>query len=143
MNTKKYYTSRCILKADNEFLLVVHNNYEGINTGIWGLPGGRIDKGEDPVETARREIHEELEVNLNELYDVGDWSYNGHQHKIFGTIFDGDIGQVDEYEILEIGWFTLDDIRGLESQDRLHGGFELASVERFVILLEELFPGKE
>ena len=140
MSTKKYHTSRCILKADEEFLLVVHNNAQGINRGIWGLPGGRIDWGEKPVQAARREIYEELEVDVDELHEVGDWSYKGYQHKIYGTEFDGKIGSVDYNEILEVDWFTIEGIRTLASKDKLHAGFELASVERFMVILNELSP---
>ena len=140
MSTKKYHTSRCILKADDEFLLVVHNNAQGINRGIWGLPGGRIDWGEKPVQAARREIYEELEVDVDELHEVGDWAYKGYQHKIYGTEFDGKIGSVDYNEILEVDWFTIEGIRTLASRDKLHAGFELASVERFMVILNELSP---
>tara|TARA_R110000787_G_scaffold38998_21_gene97938 strand:- start:21306 stop:21764 length:459 start_codon:yes stop_codon:yes gene_type:complete len=140
MKFTKYHTSRCILKADNTFLLVVHNNFRGVNNGIWGLPGGRIDPGENPLQTVRREIYEELDTGLDELHEVGDWSYKGSLHKIFGTVFKGEIGRVDHSEILATDWFTLDDIRGLAEEDRLHAGFELKSIERFTGLLDELGP---
>ncbi len=135
MSAKKYRTSRCILKANDEFLLVVHNNYHGTNDGIWGLPGGRIDWGEQPIQTARREIYEELDTDLGELHDVGEWSYKGYQHKVFGTVFDGKIGRIDDNEILEVDWFTLDGVRALSAKDSLHTGFELDSIEQFLTLL--------
>lgn len=135
MSNSKYRTSRCILKSRNEFLLVVHNNAQGINRGIWGLPGGRIDWGEKPIQAARREIYEELDTDLDELHDVGTWPYKGYQHKIYGTVFNGRIGRVDYSEILEVDWFTVDDIRDLAARDKLHAGFELASIEQFLVLL--------
>ena len=140
MSTNKYRTSRCILKSSDEFLLVVHNNAQGVNRGIWGLPGGRIDWGEKPAQAARREIYEELETDVDELHEVGDWAYKGYQHKIYGTLFNGKLGRIDTTEILQVDWFTLDDIRVLSDKDKLHAGFELESVERFVALLAELSP---
>lgn len=140
MKYTKYLTSRCILKTDNTFLLVVHNNFRGVNNGIWGLPGGRIDPGENPLQTVRREIYEELDTGLDELHEVGDWSYKGSLHKIFGTVFNGEIGRIDDSEILATDWFTLDAIRTLAEKDRLHAGFELSSIERFMGLLDELAP---
>lgn len=140
MSTNKYRTSRCILKSSDEFLLVVHNNAQGVNRGIWGLPGGRIDWDEKPVQAARREIYEELDVYVDELHEVGDWAYKGYQHKIYGTVFDGKLGRIDTSEILEVDWFTLEDIRSLAEKDKLHAGFELESVERFLVLLAEMSP---
>ena len=34
------------------------------HAGQWALPGGRLDEGETPVDTARRELHEELDLHL-------------------------------------------------------------------------------
>lgn len=34
------------------------------HAGQWALPGGRLDPGEDPIEAALRETHEELGVEL-------------------------------------------------------------------------------
>ena len=39
--------------------------------GQWALPGGRTDPGETPEETARRELHEELGLDLPESAVLG------------------------------------------------------------------------
>ena len=39
--------------------------------GQWAFPGGRVDEGETKVETALREMHEEVNVDLNESNVIG------------------------------------------------------------------------
>lgn len=41
------------------------------HAGQWALPGGRIDEGEDAVATARRELHEELALELGAAEVLG------------------------------------------------------------------------
>lgn len=115
--------------------MVVHNNVRGENNGIWGLPGGRIDRGEQPLKAARREIYEELETDMGELVDVGSYAYKGYQHKVYGTLFEGEIGRIDYTELLQVDWFTLSEVRSLAKRDKLHAGFELESIERFASIL--------
>lgn len=41
------------------------------HAGQWALPGGRVDPGERPVDTARRELQEELDLALDESVVLG------------------------------------------------------------------------
>ncbi|GMN02173.1 NUDIX hydrolase [Erythrobacter sp. MTPC3] len=38
---------------------------------VWALPGGGLKKGEDPAECARREVREELGVEITALQSLG------------------------------------------------------------------------
>jgi 8-oxo-dGTP pyrophosphatase MutT (NUDIX family) len=45
-------------------LLTRRNATLRAHAGQWALPGGRVDEGEEPVDTARRELLEELDLDL-------------------------------------------------------------------------------
>ena len=39
---------------------------------VWALPGGGIKRGEDPADCARREVHEEVGIELVRIEKVGE-----------------------------------------------------------------------
>lgn len=45
-------------------LLTRRNATMRAHAGQWALPGGRVDEGEEPLDTARRELREELALDL-------------------------------------------------------------------------------
>ena len=58
-----------IVEADNKkdaaFILTLRSSRLKNHSGQWALPGGQIDKGETPEQTALRELSEEVGVSLN------------------------------------------------------------------------------
>jgi 8-oxo-dGTP diphosphatase len=127
-----YRTARCILYSEDRFLLAVHHSYLPLKRGRWGLPGGRIEYGESAEQAARRELSEELGIEVGGLIDCGDYRYKGARHKVFGARFDGAIGAVDYNEIERIGWHSRDEVAELERRAKLHAGFEAAAIEAFL-----------
>ena len=128
----QYKTARCILWSGERFLLAVHHSYLPYRRGRWGLPGGRIEVGESAEAAARREVSEELSIELGELLDCGDYRYKGARHKVFGTRYDGAVHTFDHNEIERIGWHSRDEVASLERSGRLHAGFEREAIDAFL-----------
>jgi len=53
---------------DGHYLLQLRDNKEGIfYPGHWGLFGGGVESGEEPVNAIRREIKEELGIEIDDV----------------------------------------------------------------------------
>jgi 8-oxo-dGTP pyrophosphatase MutT (NUDIX family) len=124
-----------VLRNAGRFLLVVHSNWERVHRDRWGLPGGRVDWGEEPERTAHRELDEELGIRVPSLIEVGDYPYKRALHRVYGGDFEGTIVRFDEDELLEIGWYTLDEVVALAGADKLHTGFELTAIRDYLRVL--------
>jgi 8-oxo-dGTP pyrophosphatase MutT (NUDIX family) len=129
--SRKFRTVRAVLHQDDRFLLVVHHGYAW-RSERWGLPGGRIESGEDFADAARRELREELSIHVADLAHVGDYRYKGWLHRVYGSRFDGRILEFDRSELLRIGWHSLDEVSKLAAGGRLHTGFEHAAILDFL-----------
>ena len=63
LDTTKKNASGVLIKAEdtNRVLLLLRNEYAGNNT--WSLVSGGMEKNENPLETIKREVKEELSIN--------------------------------------------------------------------------------
>ena len=53
----------CVIYNKDKELLLIHRNSP--KRTQWELPGGKIDEGEDPEASAKRELLEELGVEVD------------------------------------------------------------------------------
>jgi 8-oxo-dGTP pyrophosphatase MutT (NUDIX family) len=110
--------------------VVIRRGPEGIDVALaarrtrkgdlaWGLPKGLVEKGEQPPETALREVHEETGLQAEILEPLGDISYwyvwEDERIKKRVTFFlmeavGGDISHHD-HEMEDVRWFPLQKAR--------------------------------
>ncbi|WP_108788562.1 NUDIX domain-containing protein [Erythrobacter sp. Alg231-14] len=82
---------------------------------VWGLPGGGLKPGEDPIECTRREVHEELGLSLDTIEPVGtleeELSGSPHTAHLFAAVVATD-PVPDGREVLEARFFPADNLPG-------------------------------
>lgn len=113
-------------RPDGRVLLVTH----AYNTG-WGLPGGLLDRGETPAITVRREVREEVGLDVDVQRHATAVLTPGRRH--FNYVFTATVDDAAAdavapatSEITDADWFALDDLPHLmEYTDLLLGAVGL------------------
>jgi NADH pyrophosphatase NudC (nudix superfamily) len=108
-----------VAKDTNKFLMLHRVNYPI----TWSALAGGMEKGEDPIQTVKREIKEEIGVNPSMVKDieiVGTSNAMGHTHYVMvGFVnkqFEIPNLQIEEND--NYGWFTEENL-----PKPLHPGF--------------------
>lgn len=93
-----------VTNLSGDVLLLKHS----YGPAVWSLPGGGLGRGEDPLEAARREVREELGVELARIEPVGvleeELSGSPHTAHIFAAVCDRQ-PRPDRREVLEARFF--------------------------------------
>lgn len=55
----------CFIEAEQKILLLRTANELKFQNNVWGVPGGKLEAGETPIEGAVRELQEETGLKLN------------------------------------------------------------------------------
>jgi 8-oxo-dGTP pyrophosphatase MutT (NUDIX family) len=110
---------RCVLRHGDAFVLVRHT----YGDERWMLPGGRVRRGEDPVETAVREMTQELGVTCESWRRVGylaardgylrrsrEEPCRRHATHFVEARVDSPTLRPRGAELHEAGWFTIEEI---------------------------------
>lgn len=96
-----------IFNAEDKILMVRLTYYPD----TWTFPGGGIDSKELPQTAAKREVKEEVEIELPEINFVAKLNFDHEYKKDTVFIFRTDVQNVDlkndSKEIAESGWFSL------------------------------------
>ena len=80
----------------------------------WVLPGGGIERGEEPKDAALREAKEESGVVITSPVYIGERSYNNQYKKVtvfyYFALATGEDLIIDGQEIIDAGWFSIDSL---------------------------------
>ena len=70
----------CVILDDYGRVLLLHRNLG--DTGLWELPGGKMEEDEQPEEAAVREVREELGVDVRLIRALGNEAFE-HENRLY------------------------------------------------------------
>ena len=105
-----------ITDAHGRVLLLKHRFRPGAG---WGMPGGFMEKGEQPEQALRRELREEvgLEIEKLELFTTRAFRRPRQVEIVFTARAVGDTDQLS-FEIQKAVWFSPDELLEVLSKDQ-------------------------
>lgn len=103
-------TQNIVIKnKDGKVLILKHN------TGNWLLPGGKINKGENPIEGLKRELKEEIgtdQFEIERIADMDTWEENNQGRCVI--TFLGSAPTLDKIvlseEHIDFAWIDINEI---------------------------------
>jgi 8-oxo-dGTP pyrophosphatase MutT (NUDIX family) len=119
------------IKPD-KYLLAQHNNPEII--GKWTFLGGHIEENDKSYEqTLKRELYEELELDIKIFKEIGSFEYK-EKHRIYYVLaaIALNIPHITSDEILNIDWFSYDQILEMNSENKLQTKFEIPALNLYL-----------
>lgn len=76
-----------VIRKGNKYLGVTRKT----DTTKWGLPGGKVDPGETPLEAVIRETYEETGLELVNPEQIDERVYGGYRVFLFVSDYSGEI----------------------------------------------------
>lgn len=130
------------ITADSEIILVEQYRY-GTEEPTLEIPGGMVDKGEEPLEAARRELLEETGYQSDEWKSLGKVSSNPailtnytHMYLAEKCIFVGSENP-DSHERIIVHKMPVSQFLELVAEGSVHHAIVLAAVARYLLIKNE------
>lgn len=111
-------------EKDNKVVLVKQFRYP-YKQEIWELPAGKLNKGEDPEDTARRELEEECGIKANKIEKLFDmFPSPGYTNEIVRIYKASELEEtkqnLDDGEFLTCKWFTKEELKEMISSNKIN-----------------------
>ena len=122
-----------LARRDDESVLLIRQYRLPTRESLWELPAGRCEEGEDPLETARRELAEETgyrarrwEKLLN-FYPAPGFASELMHCYLAEDLDEGDAAP-EPYELIEARWFARDEALRMVKHGEIRDGKTVATL---------------
>ncbi len=103
-----------LLNDKNQILLILRDNNPGIPyPNMWDLPGGHVEDGENPEQAIRREMREELELELGEISLFKEYHHQAFDEYVFLKKIELDPSAMIFHEGQRLSYFNCNEIKRL------------------------------
>ncbi|MCF7887509.1 MAG: NUDIX domain-containing protein [Candidatus Omnitrophica bacterium] len=111
---KTIKAAAALIKKNNSYLLCQRNR-DDFYGNLWEFPGGAIEKNETALETIRREIKEELDVDVNPVKILKEFFDQNEYFKIKVYLIQCFLleGVLKEKDCQDFGFFGIKEIEKL------------------------------
>ena len=131
------------LTTTGEVILVEQYRY-GTQEPTLEIPGGMVDRGEDPLGAARRELLEETGYRSEKWSSLGKTSANpaimsnyAHMYLAEDCVFEG-AENPDTHERIKVHTLPMDEFLTLAMDGTVHHAIVLAAVARYLLMIREM-----
>ncbi|OFZ10214.1 MAG: hypothetical protein A3D92_22165 [Bacteroidetes bacterium RIFCSPHIGHO2_02_FULL_44_7] len=106
---------KCLVEHNGKFLMI----RIAYGHKHWTFPGGGVDRGELPEIAAKREVREEVGIEVEKVTPIGEYFNTRHYSKdtvyCFYSKVASDYFSIDNNEVAEARWFSLSEIPAMQS----------------------------
>ncbi len=111
MSKRNSGTGIILLNSCNQVLLFLRDNKASIPfPNMWDLLGGLLENGESPEDGVRREILEEIELELGSINFFKEYDFDNRSIYIFWKKIDLDLAKTKLNEGQRLAYFSEEDI---------------------------------
>jgi len=115
MKKPKFKVVAGFIRKDNKFLLV-QRPFDKKNGGLWEFPGGKVEKDETLENAIKRELKEELGINVlsTEFVEKIEYDYDDFSIELYLFKIKNFSGKIDLKEAINMAWVDFNSVENLE-----------------------------
>ncbi len=78
---------KAVIRKEDKILLVQRPPDDAFDPNLWELPGGKLEYGEDLIESLKREVEEEVDLQIEVKVPFKTWHFYKKPYWVTGVTF--------------------------------------------------------